>query len=311
MDKEDQQTDMKQLLDRAEALGKDIKRIEAIDIADARWHTEKKIHANHRKIFMNRMLRYAGMFTLPLLLALSVMLYIQFAPRKAAIQYAQVTASAGSVIRYELPDKSVVWLNAGSSLRYPTKFAADRRNVDLRGEAYFEITADKKHPFYVNTPSGLQVYVYGTKFNVSAYDDDSNVETVLEKGCVNVNVPHSTAAYKMLPGQCFSYNKYTHAVSMNTVDVYEMTAWKEKKLVFRDASLETVLKRLSRHFNVDIVLRNHNNKEYQYHATFREETLPQILTYLSKSVTMRWQKVDSVQQDDDTLSKEKIIVDLY
>ena len=86
MYKEDQQTDMKQLLDRAEALGKDIKRIEAIDIADARWHTEKKIHANHRKIFMNRMLRYAGMFTLPLLLALSVMLYIQFAPRKAAIQ---------------------------------------------------------------------------------------------------------------------------------------------------------------------------------------------------------------------------------
>jgi ferric-dicitrate binding protein FerR (iron transport regulator) len=157
----------------------------------------------------------------------------------------------------------------------------------------------------------LQVYVYGTKFNVSAYDDDSNVETVLEKGCVNVNVPHSTAAYKMLPGQCFTYNKYTHSVSMTDVDVYERTAWKDKKMVFRDTSLETVLKHLSRHFNVDIVLRNHNKKEYQYHATFREETLSQILNYLSKSVKMRWHNVESIQQDDDTLTKEKVVIDLY
>lgn len=311
MNTENQNMEIKQLLDRAEELGKDIKKIEAIDIADARWRTEKKIHANHRTIKMNKMLRYAGMLTLPLLIAVSALLYIQFAPSKSAIQYAQVTASAGSIIRYELPDKSIVWLNAGSKLRYPTTFKSDKREVDLQGEAYFEVTADKKHPFYVNTPSGLKVYVYGTKFNVSAYSDDENVETVLERGCVNVIAPRNSNEYKMIPNQCLTYNKKTHAVSVNEVDTYELTAWKDKKLVFRDTPLETVLKRLSRHFNVDIVLRNHSHKEYQYHATFHDETLSQIMEYLSKSVSMKWQNVESTQQDDDTLTREKVIVDLY
>ena len=77
-----------------------------------------------------------------------------------------VTAT-GSVIRYELPDHSVVWLNAGSTLRYPTTFKKDNRLVELKGEAYFEVQADKDRPFYVNTPNGLSVYVYGTKFNVA------------------------------------------------------------------------------------------------------------------------------------------------
>ena len=80
------------------------------------------------------------------------------------------------MIRYELPDHSVVWLNAGSTLRYPTVFREENRNVTLKGEAYFEVQADHKRPFYVNTPSGLSVYVYGTKFNVAAYEDDSNIE---------------------------------------------------------------------------------------------------------------------------------------
>ena len=311
MNLKNENRELKRLLEESQALGEDIKKIEAIDMVDARWHIERKIHANHRKALMNRMLRYAGMFALPLVIATITLFYIHFFPKETPVQYAEVTAASGSIVRYELPDKSVVWLNAGSKLRYPTKFSAEHREVDLQGEGYFEVTADRNHPFYVNTPNGLQVFVYGTKFNVSAYDDDNSIETVLEKGCVNVITPGNNYQYKITPGECLSYNKKTHAVSVTGIDVYEMTAWKDRKLVFRDTPLETVLKRLSHHFNVDIMLRNHAHREYQYHATFRNETLPQILNYLSKSVAMKWQNVESMQQDDDTLTREKIIIDLY
>ena len=111
------------------------------------------------------------------------------------------------MIRYELPDGSVVWLNAGTTLRYPTVFKKDNRSVELKGEAYFEIQADQERPFYVNTQNGLSVYVYGTKFNVNAYENDDYVETVLEKGKVNVITPNRETIV-LTPGEhCFTINR--------------------------------------------------------------------------------------------------------
>jgi transmembrane sensor len=303
--------DPNSLLRKAQALGKDIKKIESIDLSDAYELTQKKIHSNHRVKFMGQIMRYAAFLTLPLLLSTIYLCYIHYVETPVTVRYAEVKAAAGSVIRYELPDNSIVWLNAGSTLRYPTTFDKNKRQVDLRGEAYFEVKADKKCPFYVNTPIGLKVYVYGTRFNVSAYDDDNFIETVLEKGKVNIIAPDQKTMYKLEPGECMYYDKKSHDFTKKQIDVYEMTAWKDGKLIFRNTPLEEVLRRLSRHFNVDIQLNNLSHHEYDYRATFRDETLPQILDYLSKSVTMRWKTVDSVQKDDDTFAKRKVIVYLY
>lgn len=299
------------LLRKAQDLGRDIKKIEAIDTEEGMAMTRSKISKQHRQRFMMSAMRYAAILAVPLLLSTLFMVYVHFFNKDTTIRYAEVKAASGSVIRYELPDNSVVWLNSGSTLKYPTAFDKTNRQVYLHGEAYFEVTANKKSPFYVNTTSGLKVYVYGTRFNVSTYDDDNMVETTLEEGHVNVILPFNKTAYKINPGENISYDRTTHAVSVTNVDVYERTAWKDNKLVFRDSSLAEVLKLLSRHFNVDITLHNHSQRDYRYHATFRGETLPQILTYLSKSVSMKWKVMDSVQQDDDSLTKEKIIVDLY
>ena len=95
------------------------------------------------------------------------------------------------------------------------------------------------------------------------------------------------------------------------MDVYGKIAWKDGKLIFRNASLEEILKRLERHFNVEIQFNNISGKEYKYRATFRNETLPQILDYLAKSAALKWRTEEAVQQADDTLSKTKIRVDLY
>ena len=83
------------------------------------------------------------------------------------------------------------------------------------------------------------------------------------------------------------------------------------KLIFRNASLEEVLKRLERHFNVEIQFNNRSGKEYKYRATFRTETLSQILDYLARSADLKWKIEEPQQQADDTLSKTKIRVDLY
>ena len=216
----------------------------------------------------------------------------------------------GTVVRYELPDHSVVWLNSGSKLRYPTVFKKDNRNVELTGEAYFQVEAEPERPFYVNMPNGLSVYVYGTQFNVTAYEDDSYIETVLEKGKVNV-LPPGQEMITLLPGEQLLYDKQTCQVQKNQVDVYGKVAWKDGKLIFRNASLEEIIKRLERHFNVDIEFNNHLGKEYSYRATFRTETLTQILDYLAKSANLKWKILTPEQREDDAFTKTKIIVDLY
>lgn len=303
--------DPESLLRKAHALGNDIKEMESIDVARAYQRTQKLLKANRRKQMYNQMMRYAAFLAVPLLLTSLVLGYLYFQKPEPAEKYAEVTAATGSVIRYELPDHSVVWLNSGSTLRYPTVFRSDNRNVELNGEAYFEVEADNERPFYVNTRQGLTVYVYGTRFNVTAYEDDSNIETVLEKGKVNVISPDRKTIMQLAPGEQLLYNKQSQKLIKNKVDIYEKVAWKDGKLIFRNASLDDIFKRLSRHFNVDIQFNNKSGKEYKYRATFRDETLPQILDYLARSAALKWKTEEAVQQADDTFTKKKIIVDLY
>lgn len=299
------------LFRKVQALGDDIREMESIDVLAAYHKARFNINKVERKKYVYRQLmRYAALLTIPLLITSLVLGYLYFGGAEDGVQYAEITAATGTVIRYELPDRSVVWLNAGSTLRYPTVFKKDSRNVDLKGEAYFEVQADQEHPFYVNIQNGLSVYVYGTKFNVSAYEDDSSIETVLEKGKVNVITPNRETIV-LLPGEQLLYDKQSQKSIKNKVDVYGKVAWKDGKLVFRNARLEEIFKRLERHFNVKIQFNNRYGKEYKYRATFRTETLSQILDYLAKSADLKWEIEKPEQQNDDTLTKTKIIVDLY
>ena len=302
--------DINRLFKKAQILADDIQRIESFDVDAAFRKMEHRVRSDKRRRMIDSWMRYAAFFTLPLLITSFLFAYLYFEKKESPVQFAEVTASAGSILRYELPDKSVVWLNAGSTLRYPIVFSADSRNVDLKGEAYFEVKADKEHPFYVNTPAGLQVYVHGTRFDVSAYEDDAHVTTVLESGKVNVVTP-AEKTLELKPGEELYYDKTTGTWTQRQVDVCERTAWKDGRMVFRNMELAEILKRLSRHFNVDIVLNNPKGQTLKYWATFRMETLPQILNYLSKSTAMKWSVEESVRLEDETLTKAKYTIDLY
>ena len=149
---------------KAKALGDDIREMESIDALTAYRQSQMKIRGLKRTRLHNQLIRCAAFLAIPLLLASLILGYLYFAESEEEIRYAEVTSTMGTVVRYELPDHSVVWLNSGSKLRYPTVFKKYNRNVELTGEAYFQVEAEPERPFYVNTPNGLSVYVYGTQF---------------------------------------------------------------------------------------------------------------------------------------------------
>lgn len=283
--------------DEIKALADALVELEQIDVDKAFRRAEQQIRARRRRHLFDIVLRCAAVLSLPLLFASALLGYLYVSERNALPEYAEMTALPGTTVRCVLPDKSVAWLNAGSTLRYPNAFRRDKREVSLEGEAYFEVTADKKHPFYVNTPSGLTTYVYGTKFNVQAYNEADYLEVFLESGRVNVLTPsHSNIVLK--PGEQLLYDKLTQGFSVSNGNVKEKTAWREGRLVFRDASLDYIFLRLEKRFNVKINFSNPNKLSPKFRATFTDESLPQILDYLSKLAPITWHYDDMASTDD-------------
>lgn len=310
MEQNEQTTE--KLLHKVHTIVHDIREMEAVDTDKAYARTQTKIIRSRYNRWIKKASRIAAILSVPLLLSTLILGYYQFRETESPIRYAEITAANGSIIKYELPDSSIVWLNSGSRMRYPITFTKENRQVTLSGEAYFKVKANPEKPFYVHTPEGITTYVYGTHFNVNAYRDNSYIETILEEGKVNIVMPNQTATeVKLLPGEGFFYDKTSQSYQKKNVDTYEYTAWKEGKLIFRNTTLEEIIRRLSRHFNVDITLNNHTGKTYRYRATFSKESLPQILDYLSRSAKLKWHETASEQQSDGSLTRSKITVDLY
>lgn len=171
------------------------------------------------------------------------------------VQYNILTTPIGGQYRITLPDGTSVWLNAGSSLRYPTTFTGKERKVELTGEGYFEVAKNASMPFYVTTDNGVEVLVLGTHFNVNAYSDEKNVTTTLLEGAVMVN--HNTLA----PGQQAVAGSNSLKI-VKDADVDVVVAWKEGVFKFNDANIDMVMKQLSRWYDIDIKYEGSPVKEY-------------------------------------------------
>lgn len=164
------------------------------------------------------------------------------------IAYNTITTPRGGEYRVSLPDGSRVWLNAASSLKYPSSFGAQKeRRVELSGEAYFEVAHDKRKPFRVLT-NGQVVEVLGTHFNISSYTDDAGTVTTLEQGSVKVTV---AADRKILqPGQQAVHSGQELRVSQ--ADLHTALAWKNGKIYFKDADIQSIMKQVSRWYDIDV-----------------------------------------------------------
>ena len=169
--------------------------------------------------------------------------------------YNTLVVPYGKRSRLQLPDHTIVWLNSGSKLTYPVKFNADKREVFLQGEALFDVSHNKDVPFYVLTRK-MDVKVLGTNFNLSAYDDDSLVSTVLVRGSVELEYRKKllglTSVEKMVPGMLAVFDPENNTVVQSKVDPRNFTSWKDGYLILENGSLESIVKRLSRYYNVTI-----------------------------------------------------------
>jgi len=152
-----------------------------------------------------------------------------------------------------LPDGSHVWLNNASSLRYPVSFTGNSREVELAGEAYFEIAKDASHPFRVAIHRGTNistVEVLGTSFNVMAYDDENAERTTLVEG--SVRFVHESSSVLLKPDEQSVLDEKGGLKTLRQVNVAEITAWKNGYFHFDHSSLETTMRQLARWYDVDV-----------------------------------------------------------
>jgi len=225
--------------------------------------------------------------------------------------YNEIKAAYGTRSSLQLSDGSLVWLNSGSSLKYPVKFLNTERKVFLSGEAYFEVHSDKKTPFVVQT-SKLDVRATGTKFNVQAFTSSTITEVALLEGKVDIikKVKNSKLSQlqEMNPNQYLTYDSISGQIKLINEDVYKYLAWKDGKLIFRNESLPQVVKKLCLVYNVEIELRGKQLQEFRYWGTFKEESLANILKFLKVSSPIDYKEIDIKPAKDGTFPKKKYVI---
>lgn len=170
-------------------------------------------------------------------------------------EFNSILVPFGKRSRIVLSDNSVVWLNSGSKLIYPARFANGKREVFLEGEAIFEVSHDEKQPFMVLTRD-LDVQVLGTVFNLTAYPDEKTVNTVLVSGSVQLSYNNRAilGAKKemMVPGKLAVYDPEEKTIVQTSVNTKNFISWKEGIVVLEKNSLASIVKKLSRYYNVSI-----------------------------------------------------------
>jgi len=202
----------------------------------------------------------------------------------------------GGQYKLRLPDGTDVWLNAASSITYPTAFTSAERNVSVTGELYFEVAKDKSRPFHVTVKSGsalqkdMEIEVLGTHFNINAYEDESSIRTTLFEGSVKVALGEENSLLK--PGQQSVINssreiirqqKNSAAIAINNdVNLDEVIAWKDGYFQFKRADIQTVMRQIARWYDVEVVYEGAIPKDRFVGDLPMDTNISQVLRTLEK-----------------------------
>lgn len=200
----------------------------------------------------------------------------------AAAGFNTITTPRGGLYQVNLPDGTMVWLNAASSLKYPAVFNGQERKVELSGEAYFEV-AKKKIPFLVKT-ARQEVAVLGTHFNINAYADEVKTKTTLFEGAVRVSLTEKQAIKSvntqvLAPGQQSTVEN--NRLNVNAVDLEEALAWKNGYFQFNEENLVNIMKQLSRWYDIDVVFEGKPSQELFLLKIPRRLALSDVLKILA------------------------------
>lgn len=193
------------------------------------------------------------------------------------VVYNTLTVPAGGEYQLILADGTKVFLNSGSEIHYPEVFGKDRREVFLKGEAWFEVAKDCHREFWVHT-GGMDVKVLGTSFNVKAYEKLETVATTLVEG--SVEIACDGESFQIVPGEQFVYDKNSRKVKVRAVDTEQYTSWKDGYYKFRQVTLEEIMTTLSIWYGLNVFYQNESAKHVEF--TGKVKRYEDIRTLLDK-----------------------------
>lgn len=196
-----------------------------------------------------------------------------------SITYNTISTPVGGEYQIKLSDGTQVWLNANSSINFPTKFLNKERRVQTSGEVYFDVTHDANRPFIVETGSQT-IKVLGTEFNINSYSTKTGVKTTLIEGSVVVQSNLKNLKKVLKPGQESILDEHHGEFSVSAVDLESAIAWKNGYFVFRDEELESIMYQISRWYGVDVEYVDVNKKSQFGGAISRYRKLEDVLNLL-------------------------------
>lgn len=227
--------------------------------------------------------------------------------------YNTVSAPVGGRTTAILPDGSEVILNSGSSLQYAVLDNCTIREVKLSGEGFFRVKKDSQRPMFITLP-GMQVKVYGTTFNVRAYDGDTEVETVLVGGKISILQEGQTkdrvsTEHHLSPGEIGRFNKEKGTVIVSSaanLDVF--TGWINGKYVFKNMRFRDILSRLEQLYNVKFILDDKELMNSSFDATFENQSIDQIMEIFSISLPIQWETSANKRGGENLYLTRKILI---
>lgn len=220
-----------------------------------------------------------------------------FAGRSVGEQYASVSCPNGQITNITLFDGTNIWLNAGSTLKYKKTFNEEERDVFLEGEALFEVAKNSDKQFVVHA-SGTEIKVHGTVFDVKAFGDIPNIETVLIEG--KVEFVSAGKSVFMNPGEKLIFNPETEQISSSKVNTTEYTAWKGGKIYFNNESLGNLIVQLERWYEVDFRFESDEVKKLRFSGVINKDKSLDYTLNIIQSIN----KVEFVKNKENVLIKQ-------
>jgi len=195
---------------------------------------------------------------------------------ESIVTYQTLYVPAGQRAELILPDSTRVWLNAHSKLIYPVSFGKGNRQVELNGEAYFDVVHNEKQPFIVKTRQ-MDIQVLGTEFNVTSYSSDFEVS--LLRGCIELSSPSLSSTYKVKEKEHVKLKD--NKLIVNNITDYDYFRWKEGLICFNNESVATIIEKLKLYYDIDIETHNKKFLNSRYSGKFRtKDGIEQVLKVL-------------------------------
>jgi transmembrane sensor len=290
--------DTEELLQRADQIHKaldEIKSTRQIDSAASWGSIHRQIRFSTVKSFSLAAFKYAAIVLITLLAG-----YFLYPLRTSNpdMPYTVLDVPAGQTSHLTLSDGTEVWLNSGSTFRYPDQFNRKERNVYLEGEGFFKVTPNKAIPFKVGTVN-MEVEVLGTAFNISSYEKSEKQSVVLEEGRVQINRTDGRKLLELVPGQMAERKAASGPFRITTVHTKDYTGWKDGIIVFESETLAGIAKKLERWYNVEICFESTELEQYRITGTIlRNKPVYQIIQAIELLAPVKFEYQPKTNQKD-------------